>query len=248
MLSKATIKDIQSLQHKKFRDESHTFSAEGPKVVHELLQEAAFECTAIYGLTDWVEKAAHEFPDFEKQMHVVTEIELSKLATYTTPNKVVAVFKKATVVSNVDLKNNITLVLDDIQDPGNLGTIIRTADWFGVKNIVCSLKTADAYNSKVVQSTMASLARVNIIYTDHIDWVRKNRSVKVLATLLKGNALKNYKGLGEGILLIGNEANGLCEELQQFADEKITIPGFGKAESLNAAIATAIVLYEFNNS
>jgi TrmH family RNA methyltransferase len=248
MLSKATIKDIQSLQHKKFRDETHTFLAEGPKVVHELLQESAFECVAIYGLKDWVEKAIQESTEFEKYMHIVSEIELSKLATYTTPNKVVAVFKKVTVVSNIDLRNNITLVLDDIQDPGNLGTIIRTADWFGVKNIVCSLKTADAYNSKVVQSTMASLARVNILYTDHIDWVKKNRSVKVLATLLQGNALKNYKGLDEGILLIGNEANGLCEELQQLADEKITIPGFGKAESLNAAIATAIVLYELKNS
>jgi TrmH family RNA methyltransferase len=248
MLSKATIKDIQSLQHKKFRDETHSFSAEGPKVVHELLQAKAFECVAIYGLVDWVEKESHLLPEFAKFMHVVTEIELSKLATYATPNKAVAVFKKATVVSNIDLKNNITLVLDDIQDPGNLGTIIRTADWFGVKNIVCSLKTADAYNSKVVQSTMASLARVNILYTDHIDWVKKNHSVKVLATLLLGNALKNYKGIGECILLIGNEANGLCEELQQLADEKITIPGFGKAESLNAAIATAIVLYELKNN
>jgi TrmH family RNA methyltransferase len=247
MLSKATIKDIQSLQHKKFRDESHTFSAEGPKVVHELLQEAAFECMAIYGLADWIEKEIQLLPDFEKYMHVVTDFELSKLATYATPNKVVAVFKKAAVVLNFELKNNITLVLDDIQDPGNLGTIIRTADWFGVKNIVCSLKTADAYNSKVVQSTMASLARVNILCTDHIDWVRKNRSVKVLATLLHGNPLKNYKGMGEAILLIGNEANGLSDELQQFADEKITIPGFGKAESLNAAIATAIVLYELKN-
>ena len=248
MLSKATIKDIQSLQHKKFRDESHLFSAEGPKVVLELLQESAFECVAIYGLADWIAKACQDFPAFEKNMHVVTEIELSKLATYNTPNKVVAVFKKAKVISNFELKKNITLVLDDIQDPGNLGTIIRTADWFGVKNIVCSLKTADAYNSKVVQSTMASLARVNILYTDHIDWVKKNHSVKVLATLLQGNALKNYKGIGEGILMIGNEANGLCEELQQLADEKITIPAYGNAESLNAAIATAIVLYELKNS
>ncbi len=248
MLSKATIKDIQSLQHKKFRDESHTFLAEGPKVVHELLQTAAFECVAIYGLSDWIEKEINLLPDFEKFMHVVTEFELSKLATYATPNKVVAVFKKATVVSNIALKNNITLVLDDIQDPGNLGTIIRTADWFGIKNIICSLKTADAYNSKVVQSTMASLGNVNILYTNHIDWVKNNHSVKVLATLLKGNALKNYKGLGEGILLIGNEANGLCDELQQLADEKITIPAYGNAESLNAAIATAIVLYELKNS
>lgn len=248
MLNKATIKDIQSLQHKKFRDESHSFSAEGPKLVQELLKEEAFECVAVYGLVDWIEKAVQDFPDFEKYMHIVSELELSKLATYTTPNRVVAVFKKATVVSNFKLNNNITLVLDDIQDPGNLGTIIRTADWFGVKNIVCSLKTVDAYNSKVVQSTMASLARVNILYTNHIDWVKNNHSVKVLATLLQGDSLKNYKGLGEGILLIGNEANGLCEELQQLADEKITIPAFGKAESLNAAIATAIVLYELKNN
>jgi len=248
MLSKATIKDIQSLQHKKFRDESHSFSAEGPKVVHELLKEPVFECVAIYGLSDWIEKTIHDFPDFKKYMHVISEIELSKLATYTTPNKVVAIFKKANVVSKFELKNNITLILDDIQDPGNLGTIIRTADWFGVKNIVCSLKTADAYNSKVVQSTMASLARVNIFYTNHIDWVKNNHSVKVLATLLQGNPLKNYKGLGEGILLIGNEANGLCEDLQQLADEKITIPAYGNAESLNAAIATAIALYELKNN
>ena len=244
MLSKATIKDIQSLQHKKFRDESHTFSAEGPKVVHELLQEAAFECVAIYGLADWIEREIQLLPDFEKYMHVVTDFELSKLATYSTPNKVVAVFKKAAVVSNIELKNNITLVLDDIQDPGNLGTIIRTADWFGVENIVCSLKTADAYNSKVVQSTMASLGRVNLGYTNLEKWVEENHHVPLLAAVLNGKSIASRAPIMEGILMIGNEANGLSQSLIEKADEHVTIPKFGGAESLNAAVATSIFLYE----
>jgi len=244
MLSKATIKDIQSLQHKKFRDQTHSFSAEGPKLVRELLQTKVFECVAIYALAEWIEQERQSFPEHTGKMNVVSANELSKIASYTTPNKVVAVFKKANPIVDFDPKNNITLVLDDIQDPGNLGTIIRTADWFGVRNIVCSLHTADAYNSKVVQSTMASLARVNIVYTDHLNWVKQNSNIRIMATLLKGKSLHQYGVVKEAILLIGNEANGLCDELQQLAHDKITIPGYGQTESLNAAIATAIVLYE----
>ena len=248
MLSKATIKDIQSLQHKKFRDETSSFIAEGPKVVKELLLDGGFNCKVVYALQKWIENTNQGILDLLKdKLQVIEEFELEKIASYSTPNGVLAIFEKRISNAVFGIKNECTLVLDAIQDPGNMGTIIRTADWFGIKNIVCSLNTVDIYNSKVVQSTMASLARVNVIYTDLESWLKNNHQVKILATTLSGSPLKNFKGLKESIVLIGNEANGLSDELMQLADEKITIPKFGGAESLNAAVATAIVLYELRS-
>jgi TrmH family RNA methyltransferase len=248
MLSKAIIKDIQSLQHKKFRDESNAFLAEGPKVVKELLLSGVFKCKMVYALAGWINNVDKKLSDtFIDKVQIVTPEELEKIANYSTPNQVVAIFEKRKESAPIELKNQITLVLDNIQDPGNLGTIIRTADWFGVKNIICSKNTADLYNSKVVQSTMASLARVNLHYTDPVEWLKKNNSVKVIAASLLGEPLKNFRGIKEAILLIGNEANGLSEEIQSFAIHDITIPRNGVAESLNAAIATAIILYELKN-
>jgi TrmH family RNA methyltransferase len=138
-------------------------------------------------------------------------------------------------------------VLDDIQDPGNLGTIIRNADWFGVENIICSKGTADAYNPKVVQSTMASLGRVNILYTNIPEWLQQNKDIKKYAAVLGGKDLAAFGKIKEGILVIGNESKGISPEVQQLADEKITIPKIGAAESLNAAVATAVILYSINN-
>ncbi|MEI8053324.1 MAG: RNA methyltransferase [Bacteroidota bacterium] len=248
MLSKATIKDIQSLQHKKFRDESNAFLAEGPKVVKELLLSGAFNCKMVYALADWISKADKKLSDtFIDKVQIVTPEELEKIANYSTPNQVVAIFEKRKESTQIELKDQITLVLDDIQDPGNLGTIIRTSDWFGIKNIICSKNTADLYNSKVVQSTMASLARVNLYYTEPVEWLKKNKGVKVFAATLSGEPLNSFRGTKEAIVLIGNEANGLSEEIQAFASHNITIPGYGVAESLNAAIATAIILYELKN-
>lgn len=179
----------------------------------------------------------------EEKLIVVSAFELEKLATYATPNNVVGVFEqKASLPVNV--KDQLTLVLDDIQDPGNMGTIIRTADWFGVKNIVCSLNTVDIYNPKVVQSTMASLGRVNVVYHELLPWLNQNHDEKILAATLNGKPIQTFNHVNGAIVLIGNEANGLAPQLILKADEKITIPKFGNAESLNAAMATGIILYQ----
>jgi tRNA G18 (ribose-2'-O)-methylase SpoU len=129
-------------------------------------------------------------------------------------------------------------------DPGNLGTIIRIADWFGVKNIVCSKQTADMYNPKVVQSTMASLQNVNILYTDLLPWLAANKGIPVLAATLGGKNLKSFTSIDEAIIIIGNESKGVQPQLLQMASDTLTIPRVGHAESLNAAVATGIILYE----
>jgi TrmH family RNA methyltransferase len=245
MLSKATIKDIQSLQHKKFRDESHTFSAEGPKVVHELLQEAAFECVAIYGLADWIEREIQLLPDFEKYMHVVTDFELSKLATYSTPNKVVAVFKKAAVVSNIELKNNITLVLDDIQDPGNLGTIFRSAEAAGASAVVLTPGTVEAFNPKVVRASAGSMFYVPII-EDVKTYKLQAAGFRVIGTSShdqEGSIDYTSANFTDRVaIVVGNEAHGLVDSSN--IDQWVMVPHRGRSESLNVAMAATLVCFE----
>jgi len=244
MLSKPTIKYIQSLQHKKFRDEHAVFVAEGPKVVNELLSSGQFACEVIYATRGWVETHPHhQTSSINALTHIIENFELEKIAAYASPNQVVAIFKQRLTNSNFDVRDNITLVLEDIQDPGNFGTIIRSADWFGIRNIVCSHKTVDQYNSKVVQSTMASLGRVNVLYTDIHPWLMEHRNVRIIATTLNGNPPQSYHGTNEAILLMGNEANGLSAESIDLADDSVTIPKMGAAESLNVGVATAIMLY-----
>ena len=246
MLSKANVKYIQSLQHKKFRDEYHVFVAEGPKLMTELLEDDFFELEALFLIRSWMDELDNSLLEkFKEKVHVVEEFELEKISALKSPNKGVGLFKKKTPVSDFDIKASITLVLDDINDPGNMGTIIRTADWFGIKNIVCSMNTVDCYNPKVVQSTMSSLSRVNIIYTDLIKWLQKNKNIPIYCSALDGLKLNQIENKNEAILIIGNEANGVSHEVMNCADEMITIPKIGEAESLNAAVATSIMLYEF---
>lgn len=248
MFSKSTVKYIQSLQHKKFRDEYNVFVAEGPKVVTELLQTTIFSCKAVYAVQEWVDELDHNLAlAIKSVLVIVKDFELEKIAHYATANKVVAVFGKKPSNEKPGLKNKITLMLDDIQDPGNIGTIIRTADWFGIENIICSNNTVDIYNSKVVQSTMASLGRVNIIYTDLKKCLESLGDIKKFATTLNGQPLDKAITVKEAIIIIGNESKGVSTELIEMVDEKITIPKIGKAESLNAAIATGIILFAFTN-
>ncbi|RYD82770.1 MAG: RNA methyltransferase [Sphingobacteriales bacterium] len=243
MFSKSTVKYIQSLQHKKFRDEEGLFIAEGPKLVKELLEAGIFTCRNLYALPQWVDTADKNLlKSYESGMEVIKDFELEKISSLSKPNLVLGVFEKKKIISTPDITNKITLVLDDIQDPGNLGTIIRIADWFAVENIICSPKTADMYNPKVVQSTMASLQRVNLFYTEVETWL-KNTPVKKYAAALDGEPIKNFSGLREGILIIGNESKGISEAVFALTDKKITIPRIGEAESLNAAVATGIILY-----
>ena len=244
MFSKSTVKYIQSLQHKKFRDEYNVFVAEGPKVVIELLKESTFLCRAVYALKDWITGVDTATLNLlNDRIEIIKDFELEKIAAYSTANKVVAVFEKKTCNKDISLKDELTLFLDDIQDPGNLGTIIRTADWFGIKNIICSENTADIYNPKVVQATMASLARVNIVYVNLRKWLSANPDIQKVAAVLNGISLGEIKNMKEAILIIGNESKGISKKILELADTKITIPKTGAAESLNAAVATGILLY-----
>jgi RNA methyltransferase, TrmH family len=243
MLSKSKIKYIQSLGYKKFRDEEGLFLAEGPKIVKELINEIPGLVQSVYALTGWV--AENRGLPGTIEINEISDFELEKITQLSASNKVVAVVKKISQPA-FHTKNKITIALDTIQDPGNMGTIIRTADWFGISQIVCSHDSADIYNPKVVQSTMGSIARVHVSYVDLEQWI-KEQGVKVYAAALDGNDVRKTKNLQEGIIIIGNESKGVHPTLLQMAHEKITIHKAGKAESLNAAVAAGIIMSQLKN-
>jgi TrmH family RNA methyltransferase len=243
MLSKTHTKYIQSLQHKKFRDESGLFIAEGPKVVMDLLNSRKFICKEIFTLETWAKEQAKWLSAFPGiSIAEVKDFELAKISSLSTAHQVLAVFEKRKQNQQISTVGKLILVLDTIQDPGNLGTIIRIADWFGIADIICSVGCADMYNAKVVQSTMGSLGRVNVIYTDLPAWLHANRGVNMYAAVLDGKNINAMGKLQEGIIIIGNEANGISDAVLELVNEKITIPRIGAAESLNAAVATGIIL------
>lgn len=240
MVGKSKIKYIQSLGQKKNREEEGLFIAEGPKIVKELLEGENVKITALFALKEWIED--------NKQLTgitpitEITEAELEKISQLKTPNKVVAIIEQFEKSDEFSAKNKITLVLDGIQDPGNLGTIIRIADWFGVEQIVCSNDSADVYNSKVVQSTMGSIARVKVMYVNLQKWLSGQKDISIYATTLEGQAISATEKIKEGIIVFGNESQGISPEVLNYCTDKITIPKKGKAESLNAGVAAGIVL------
>ena len=244
MINKSEVKYIQSLQHKKFRDEHGAFIAEGPKVVIELLQQNIFECEQLYCNANGLESLSDKIKkQYKEQTIIVEDFELEKISAMSTANNMLAVFIKKPVLQSTNISHKLTLFLDDIQDPGNLGTIIRTADWFGIETIFCSNATADCYNPKVVQSTMASLGRVTVLYGNIVEELKKHSNIKKYAAVLAGEKLENFQEIKEGILVIGNESKGISPAVMELIDERITIPKIGVAESLNAAVATGIILY-----
>lgn len=242
MISKTHTKYIQSLHLKKFRDANDVFIAEGNKVVPELLQSGKFDCIELYGTREWLhENEISIRKNFSGLLQDVEEFELEKISCLSTPNQCLAVFKKSKE-AKINPVNKITLMLDTIQDPGNLGTIIRIADWFGVNGIVCSENCADRYNPKVVQSTMGSLGRVDFLYTNLIEWLDTYPAISKYAAALNGKKINDLNSIKEAVIIIGNESKGISDEILKKANEKITIPKTGEAESLNAAVATGIIL------
>jgi RNA methyltransferase, TrmH family len=239
MLRGNEVKYIQSLYHKKNRDAEGMFIAEGVKTVAEIMQ-AGFEIKKIYALKDWIMLHAAE-----KNVTEVNEASLKRISNFETPNKVLAIVKQKELIPVPDLRNKITLVLDGIQDPGNLGTIIRTADWFGIENIIASTDTADVYNPKVIQSTMGSITRINIFYTD-LETFLSNNKIIVYGAVLGGENVSTFKKPKECFLLIGNEGKGIRKSLEPYIQKRISIPPKGNAESLNAAVATGILLWELS--
>ena len=243
MLSKNEIKFIQSLHQKKYRLEHGLFIAEGSKIVEEIIS-SNFIIESIAGTAEFFNKIK-DIPSGIKQ-NIITEEELSRISCLNTPQHVLAVVKMEE--DNIEsLQNNgWCLALDGIQDPGNLGTIIRTADWFGIKNIVCSMDTADMYNPKVIQSTMGSFTRVNVFYTDLSAWISA-QNMPVYGAVLNGENIFTLQMKEKGIILIGNEGRGIRKENIDYIKIPVTIPRLGNTESLNAAVATGIILSHLIN-
>ena len=244
MITKSDVKYIQSLAHKKFREEEGVFVIEGTKMVGELIQEFPDKIVHLYATQQWVDEVVRE-KILDSKISVIDEMTLGKISQLKSPNQVIAVVKIPTHQSKDNSTSKLTLVLDQIQDPGNLGTIIRTCDWFGVQSIVCSLDTVDAYNPKTVQSAKGSLLRMNIQYADLITYLSSKKGVAIYAAALNGNSIYEIEVKEPSIIIVGNEASGISKEVMVLANQTITIPKIGKAESLNAGIATAIILSHF---
>lgn len=241
MIAKAEVKYIQSLAHKKFREEEGVFIVEGVKMVRELIEEQPAAVKKIYALETWSRQYASSLPP-GIDLQVLEGFELNKISSLQSPNEVLALVHIPQPTISDFVPKGITVVLDQVQDPGNLGTIIRSCDWFGVENIICSTDTVDAYNSKVVQSAKGSLLRPAIYYTSLEAFLSNLPPMPVYAAVLDGESIGEAVFETPCLLLIGNESQGLSSAIRAFATKDITIPRKGKAESLNAAVATAVIL------
>ncbi|MEZ4839715.1 TrmH family RNA methyltransferase [Flavobacterium sp.] len=241
MVSKNQIKRITGLQQKKFRNEQQLFIAEGFKVIQELFESH-------YEMQDFFSTDASLSLNNSIYPQVITESDLKKISCLKTPNVCLATFKK--LPSQPIVEQGLTLVLDDVRDPGNLGTIIRLCDWFGIEQLICSEETVDVYNPKVIQATMGSIARVNVVYTP-LNGFLENTTLPIYGAFMEGEVVYEASFSADAVLIMGNEANGVSQAIATFVDKKISIPRFGKlqkTESLNVATATAILLSEFRRS
>lgn len=237
MLAKSKVKYIQSLGQKKYRDETGLFIAEGPRIVEEWIREVPDHVLEVYATEKW---NRDQVPG--AMLSVISEDELKRISQMASPNQVLAVVKQFVRPAAISREDRLILALDSIQDPGNFGTILRIADWFGIGQVVCNHGCADLYNPKVVQAGMGSIARVKVYYTDLASWLDASEGMKVYAAVLDGQDPAKLSGQVEGVLVIGNEARGISENVMEHVDVKLTIPRKGRAESLNAAVATGILL------
>lgn len=242
MLSKAQIKTIHALRLKKNRQSSGRFLAEGLKVTEELLKGDYIQIEVIYALEEWVDKygeAAQSHPHVK--IVPVSEQDIGRLSLLETPQPVIAVCTYPEPGPVPQLRGKVTLALESVRDPGNLGTIVRIADWFGIERVICSPDCADIFNPKTIQASMGSIARVKVSEWALEEVLAENRQVPVFATVLDGRSITEYSRINEGLILAGNEGVGLSRAMVDAATHRVTIPGKGKAESLNVAVATGIV-------
>lgn len=239
MLSKAQIKYITGLQHKKYRQKFGQFVAEGDKIVQELLG-AGVGVKAVYATQEWLldNRELAEKATGVDVLEVSAEV-LKQLSSLSAPNRAVALADMPPARDFVP--EGVSLALETIQDPGNLGTIIRIADWFGIRQVVCSPDCVDAFNAKTIQATMGSFLRVSVIIRDIPQFLEKHASLPSYAATLHGNDITLTKKIDSGIILIGNESRGLSDETLRRSSHHITIPRIGQAESLNAAVAAGII-------
>ena len=240
MVSKNQIKLINSLQQKKYRKLHNLFIAEGKKVIQELI-DANFSLEHLFVTKENLFDSKYNF-------ELISDNDLKKISALTTANDCLAVFKIKEV--NSHSSSGLELALDNIKDPGNIGTIIRLCDWFGISKIVCTEETVDIYNPKVVQATMGSLARVVVLYTNLADYL-KTTDLEIFGTFMEGTNIYKTELPSKGIIVMGNEANGISTEIENLVTQKISIPRFGslqQTESLNVATATAVILSEFKRN
>ena len=234
MVTKSELKYIQSLSDKKVRLETGCFIAEGVKLVGEMIA-AGYPLKAVYALDSW------ESPDASIEVTRIEAFELEKMSLLQTPNQVLAVAMMPQNTNPIELAGQLTIVLDGIQDPGNLGTIIRTADWFGIPQIVASEDTVDVYNPKVIGASMGSFMRVQVHYKNLAAWMPTVK-LPVYGALLEGENIFTTKAPNGGVLVIGSEGKGIRENIIDFVTHPVTIPKTGGAESLNAGIAAGIII------
>ncbi|MCL1933339.1 MAG: RNA methyltransferase [Candidatus Azobacteroides sp.] len=245
MLSKNKIKFIRSLEKKKYRNETACFLAEGNKSVTDLLP--FFECECLIAKTSWL---AMQGDVRTNELILAEENDIEKVSLLKTPQDVLAVFRQPhRVLDNETIKNELSLVLDGIQDPGNLGTIIRLADWFGINRVICSPDTADVYNPKTVQATMGAIARVQVFYVSLPDWLNEIGDIPVYGTFLEGENIYTEPLSSSGLIVMGNEGKGISRPVENRITRKLYIPNYPpeaeSTESLNVAMATAVVCSEF---
>lgn len=252
MLTKKLIRHIQSLKDAAERRRSHSFLVEGPKLVQELL-DTSLKISGVYGTTDWIQQHLSILEKSKIPFETITPVELEKISSLTTPNQVVAVVDIPPLTLDWNLINkDLTLMLDGIMDPGNLGTIIRIADWFGIGQLICSVGSVDLYNPKVVQATMGSIFRVKVFYENLSEFLSDlDEEVPVYGAVLEGRPVTEYHLPDHGILIIGSESHGISLPVLALVKNRLRIPSYAHplhqygAESLNASMATAILCYEF---
>ncbi|NDC78635.1 MAG: RNA methyltransferase [Chitinophagia bacterium] len=242
MVSKSKVRLIRGLCQKKMRADSDLFLVEGPHMVEELLQWRPEDAEEVFALAEWVDPR-----DSRRQAALAPPVvriqpeELAAMSCQHAPNQVLALVRKRRALPPVAPRGALTLALDAVRDPGNLGTIIRTADWFGIRNVVCSPDCAELHNPKVVQATMGGIFRIELSYTDLAAWL-PTTGMPVFCTTLDGSALQDIPSPQEGVIVIGNEARGVSDAVRALATQRVTIPRYGHAESLNASVAAGIVM------
>ncbi|MFO7828212.1 MAG: RNA methyltransferase [Bacteroidales bacterium] len=252
MLSKNKIKFINSIKKKKYRDIHQVFFAEGEKIIDELLKSEA-EILNIFATADWAVQQLNLSDDISQKIEIITLDELKKISALSSPNKVLATIKiPKTAYDKNEISNKLSILLDDVNDPGNLGTIIRIADWFGIENIFCTKSSVELYNPKVVQATMGAIFRVNVHYVDFHELLTEFTAIdrfNIYGTFLEGENIYYEKLSEKGFIIMGSESHGISEKWIPYIDKKLFIPYYPTtkktSESLNISIATAIVCSEF---
>lgn len=245
MISKSKIKLFRSLEKKKYRDEHGLFIAEGNKLIADLMP--AFACEWLFAKTSWMATQGN-LP--AKEIDIAEEDDITKVSLLKNPQDVLAIFKRPVYqLEDADPTDQLILALDGVQDPGNLGTIVRLADWFGIEHIICSPDTADAFSPKTVQASMGALARVKVHYTSLSDYLEKYNQTALYGTFLNGENIYEKTLTKNGIIIMGNEGNGIRPEIEKQINQRLYIPNYPlnreTSESLNVAIAAAIICAEF---